>query len=412
MNSVGKKLLAKRTIRKVPLKHKAVLVRVDYNVPIHDGEVGDDFRIRASLPTIRRLLKDNCKVVLISHLGRPDGRRNEALSLRPAAQHLAELLQKQVRFVDQSVGVKVKMALKRAPMGSVTVLENLRFHPEEEANDIEFAKRLVADTGAQYFVQDGFGVVHRAHASTDAITSVLPSVAGLLLEKEYEQIVGAMKHPRRPLVALLGGAKVSDKIQVIETLVRLADQIVIGGALANTFLAYVGHPIGASKYEPGQDEVVRRIYEAVDKKVSPKFRDNFLVLPTDVAVAKSPDETAERVNKRVDKVAQDDMILDIGEHSIERMSAAINRAQTVIWNGTMGIAELPNFAHGSARAALELAKNSKTSSIIGGGDTADFILHWDAREGDSFTHVSTGGGASIELMAGKKLPGIEALLDA
>jgi phosphoglycerate kinase len=412
MNSVGKKLLSKRTIRKVPLKHKVVLVRVDYNVPLHSGKVSDDFRIRASLPTIRRLLKDNCKVVLISHLGRPDGKRDASLSLRPPAQHLAELLQKQVRFVDQSIGAKVKMAVKRAPMGSVTVLENLRFHPEEEANDADFAKRLVSDTGAQYFVQDGFGVVHRAHASTDAITNLLPSVAGLLLEKEYEQIVGAMQRPRRPLIALLGGAKVSDKIQVIEKLVRVADQIVVGGALANTFLAYVGHPIGASKFEPGQEEVVRMIYDAVDKKVSPKFRDNFLVLPTDVAVAKTADETAQRVSKRVDKLAGDDIILDIGENSIERMSAAINRAQTVIWNGTMGMAELPNFAHGSARAALELAKHSKACSIIGGGDTADFVLHWDAREGNSFTHVSTGGGASLELMAGKKLPGIEALLDA
>lgn len=412
MNSVGKKLLAKRTMRKAPLRNKVVLVRADYNVPLRDGVVSDDFRIRSSVPTIQRLLKDNCKVVIISHLGRPDGKRDESLSLRPAAQRLAELLQQQVRFVDHCVGAKAKMAIKRAPSNSVTVLENLRFHPEEEANDPAFAKRLVEDSGAQYFVQDGFGVVHRAHASTDAITHLLPSVAGLLLEKEYEQIVSAMKQPKRPLVALLGGAKISDKIQVIEKLVRVADQIVIGGAMANTFLAYAGHPVGASKVETDQDEVLDRIYDAVDKKVSRKFRDNFLVLPTDVAVAKTLDEHAERVNKRVDKVDADDKILDIGDHSIERMSAAIKRAQTVIWNGTMGVAELPNFAHGSARAALELARHPQTDSIIGGGDTADFVLHWDAREGDSFTHVSTGGGASLELMAGKKLPGIEALLDA
>lgn len=411
MNSVGKQF-HKRTMRKAPLKNKVVLVRADYNVPMEDGEIADDFRIRSSIPTIKRLLQDNCKVVIMSHLGRPDGKPNPAFTLEPVAQRLAELLNGEVRFVDACVGSKVKMAVKRAPKKSVTLLENVRFHPEEEANDSEFAKRLVADTGAQYFVQDGFGVVHRAHASTDAITHFAPSVAGLLIEKEYEHIVGAMKHPHRPLVALLGGAKVSDKIQIIEKLVRVADQIVIGGAMANTFLAYHGRPIGASMVETGQEEVLRSIYDAIEKKVSPKFRDNFLVLPTDLAVAKTADETAERRNVRADMVADDDIILDIGEHSIERMVAALNRAQTVIWNGTMGMAELPEFAHGSARAALELAQHPQITSIIGGGDTADFVLHWDARGGDSFTHVSTGGGASLELMAGKALPGIEALLDA
>jgi len=399
-------------MRKTPLKHKTVLLRADYNVPMQDGKIDDDFRIRSSIPTIEHLLRDGCKVVVISHLGRPDGKPNKEYSLEPVAARLAKLLGRDVRFVDACVGPKVKMAIKRAPAKSVIVLENLRFHPEEEANDPAFARQLAADSGASYFVQDGFGVVHRAHASTDAITQILPSVAGLLLEREYVQIVGAMKHPRRPLVALLGGAKVSDKIQVIDALVRVADQIIIGGAMANTFLAYHGKPVGSSKVEADQNAVLDTIYRDIDRKVSAKFRDNFLVLPTDVAVAKTIDESETRRNVSVDDVAADDKILDIGDASIERMVAALDRAQTVIWNGTLGMAELPEFAHGSARAALELAQHRTITSIIGGGDTADFVLHWDARGGESFTHVSTGGGASLELMAGEKLPGIEALLDA
>lgn len=409
---VGKRIFHKRSMRKAPLKSKTVLVRADYNVPMSREKIDDDFRIRSSLPTIKRLLADKCKVVVISHLGRPDGKRDLDYSLEPVAQRLAELLSSEVRFVDDCVGEKTRMAVRRAPMNSVVVLENLRFHPEEEENDEAFAKKIAHDTCADYFVQDGFGVVHRAHASTDAITRFLPSVAGLLLEREYEQIVGAMNHPARPLVALLGGAKVSDKIQVINRLVKVADQIIIGGAMANTFLAFNGHRVGKSKVETDQNQVVENIYDLVAKKVSSKYRDNFLVLPTDVAVAKTIDENSERRTVSIDEVAEDDFILDIGDRSIERMVAALRRAQTVIWNGTLGVAELPEFAHGSARAALELAQSEKKVSIIGGGDTADFVLHWEGGSGDSFTHVSTGGGASLELMSGKQLPGVEALLDA
>lgn len=409
---VGDKIFHKRSMRKAPLKGKTVLVRADYNVPMGGGKIEDDFRIRSSLPTIERLLADNCKVVIISHLGRPDGERNMTYSMEPVAQRLAELLRRDVRFVDDCVGDKVKMAIKRAPTNSVTVLENLRFHPEEEANDEVFAKKLAQDSGADYFVQDGFGVVHRAHASTAAITQFIPSVAGLLLEREYERIVSAMTRPARPLVALLGGAKVSDKIQIINRLVKIADQIIVGGAMANTFLAYNGKHVGKSKVETDQNQVIENIYDVIDKKVSHKFRDNFLVLPTDVAVAKDTDGKSVRRTVGVNEVAGDDIILDIGDKSIERMVAALDRAQTVIWNGTLGMAELPEFAHGSARAALELAQSPSTVSIIGGGDTADFVLHWDGNDGKSFTHVSTGGGASLELMSGKKLPGIEALLDA
>lgn len=409
---VGKKIFTKRSMRKAPLAGRTVLVRTDYNVPMDDGEITDDFRIRASLPTIQRLLDDNCRIIITSHLGRPEGQRNEKYSLEPVAKRLAELLEREVRFVDDCVGYKVKMAVKQAQKSSVTVLENVRFYPEEEANDATFAEKLANDTGAEFFVQDCFGVAHRAHASIVAITHFLPSVAGLLLEREYNSIVGAMQDPKRPLLAILGGAKISDKIQVIDALVRVADQIIIGGAMANTFLAHAGKPIGRSKTESGQSEVIEKIYNAINRKVSAKYRDNFLILPSDVAVASEISDSAERRNVSVDEVQETDYILDIGEASIERMVAAIDRAQTVIWNGTLGMAELPEFAHGSARAALELAQHPDKTSIIGGGDTADFVLHWDARGGDSFSHVSTGGGASLELMAGEKLPGIEALLDA
>jgi len=403
----------KQTISSVPLEGKTVLLRADYNVPLNDdGTIKDDFRIRASLPTVKKLLGENCKVVLISHLGRPDGKPDKKLSLEPIARHLAMLLGESVRFVDQTVGDKVKMAIKRAPNRSVVVLENLRFNPGEEANDEGFARELVQSTGARYFVQDGFGVVHRAHASTSAITLLLPSVAGLLLEREYTTITNAMEHPKRPLVTVLGGAKVSDKIGVIKAFVNIADAIIISGAMANTFLAYKGVDLGKSKREVDQNEVLDAIYEAAKKKVGDDKVDEFLVLPTDLAVGYAFDGNEVRRTVDVNHVGSDDMAMDIGEKSIEQMVGIVSKASTVIWNGTLGMAEFPNFAHGSARLALTLATHPSITSIIGGGDTADFVLNWDAKKGGSFTHVSTGGGASIELMAGEKLPGIESLLDA
>lgn len=402
----------KKTIRDVPLEGTTVLLRADYNVPLtDDGRVHDDFRIRASLPTVKRLLKDGCKVVIVSHLGRPDS-RDPKLSLEPAALRLAELLGEPVRFVDQTVGDKVRMAVKRAPKRGVIVLENLRFHGEEEANDEAFARQLAKDSGARYFVQDGFGVVHRDHASTAAITLFLPSVAGLLLEKEYVSIVGAIKHPKHPLVAVMGGAKVSDKIQVVDELVGVADQLLIGGAMANTFLAARGQDVGASKREDDQTEVIERIYETVRAKVGPDHENDFLKLPTDVVTAKSIDQPATHQTKALTEVEADDMILDIGPQTVQTFVAAIETAGTVIWNGTLGYAELAVFAKASAAIAETLAAHPSVDSIIGGGDTADFVLHWDRKKGGSFHHVSTGGGASLELMAGEKLPGIEHLLDA
>lgn len=401
----------KRTVKDVPIDHKVVLVRTDYNVPLtKDGKISDDLRIRASLPTLRYLLRHHAKVVIISHLGRPEG-RDPKLSLEPIALRLAELLGVSVDFVEDCIGDKVTQAVKKAPIGTIVLLENLRYYPEEEKNGAVFAQEIAKSTTARYFVQDGFGVVHRAHASTDAITQYIPSVAGLLLKKEYTTITRAMEHPKHPFVAVMGGAKVSDKIGLIERFVNSADAIIIGGAMANTFLAYKGHHMGASMREKGQEPVLDSLYAKAHAKLETSIED-FIILPSDVAVATKPTIEAKRRNIKLGNLAKEDMALDIGDASIDRMGKIVKDAKTVIWNGTLGYAELPEFAHGSARLALELATHPQTTSIIGGGDTADFVLKWDGEGGKSFTHVSTGGGASLELMAGKKLPGIESLLDA
>ena len=401
----------KRTVRDVSVDNKTVLVRADYNVPQDSsGAIDDDLRIRASIPTLQYLLERNAKVVIMSHLGRPEGREAK-YSLKPIAKRLSELLGQPVIFVGDTIGDKVVQAVKKAPKKSVILLENLRYYPEEEANDEVFAGKIAKSTGARYFVQDGFGVVHRAHASTDAITHFIPSVSGLLLEREYVTITSAMEKPKRPLVAVMGGAKISDKITVIERLVGIADKIIIGGAMSNTFLKYKGHHMGASKVEDGQEKVLDSIYLAAHEKLNTSI-DDFIILPDDVAVAASISDIAKRKNIKLGNLNEKDIALDIGDASIDRMVEEISQAKTVIWNGTLGYAELPEFAHGSARLALALATQADTTSIIGGGDTADFVLKWDGEGGKSFTHVSTGGGASLELMAGKKLPGIESLLDA
>lgn len=404
----------KQTIRDLPLhhgKHYRVLVRVDYNVPMKDGKVDDDLRIRASLPTLEYLLEHGCSLVLISHLGRPEGKRNIEFSLEPVAQKLEELLGRKVTFVDDTIGDAALQAVKKAPQGSVVMLQNVRFDPRDEENDEEYAKAIARVAKADFFVQDGFGVVHRAHASTDAITHFIPSVAGMLLEKEYATITAAMEKPQRPLVAVLGGAKVSDKIQVVERFVKLADTVLVGGAMANTFMAYKGYSVGASKVETDQRATLDSIYRAAKEKAGEDI-DDFLMLPIDVAVAPTVDASEKRTNRLVEHMHSDDMALDIGDESIEDFTSVIAQAKTVIWNGPMGVDELENFAHGSARIALTLATHPDIASIVGGGDTADFVLKWDVRKGGSFTHVSTGGGASLDLMAGKKLPGVESLLDA
>ena len=407
------KAFFKQTIRDVPLEHKTVLVRADYNVPLDSkGRIRDDLRIRASLPTLRYLLERGCKVVIVSHLGRPGGVRNDTYSLQPVAKRLARLLDRDVRLSDDCVGDRAYQTVKTATPNTVVMLENVRFHPEEEQNDESFAKKLARASQAAYFVQDGFGVVHRAHATTDAITHHIPAVAGLLLEKEYQILSRAVEQPAKPLVAIMGGAKVSDKIAIIERFVKKADTIAIGGAMANTFLEYRGYEVGASMFEAEQQTVLDKLYAAAARKTGGENVEDFLMIPSDVAVARTVSPAAKRRVVSVDSIDKDDRALDIGDETIQRYVEVVARAGTVIWNGPVGYSELRNFAHGSARLALALATHPSVVSIIGGGDTADFILKWDGHDGASFSHVSTGGGAGLELMAGKELPGVEALLDA
>ena len=404
---------SKQTVRDIDVDRQVVLVRVDYNVPLKkDGSIDDDLRIRASLPTIKYLIERQCKLVLMSHLGRPEG-RDQSQSLAPVAARLSELLGQSVKFIDDCIGDKVYQTVKHAPCGSVILLENLRYYPQEEADDMEFAKNIAKSTGANLFVQDGFGAAHRAHASTHAITQFLPSFAGLLLEKEVTMINRSMELPARPFVAIIGGAKISDKIDLIKRFIDKADKILIGGAMANTFLKFKRYDMGKSLVESDQDEVLREIYDLAAAKIGPENVDDFLVLPKDLAVSTSiddPDQIRREVS--VDKIADDEMALDIGTQAIDQFCDIISTAKTIVWNGPMGIAEKEVFSIGSARIALAIAANNEDVSIVGGGDTADFVLKWSGGDESSFTHISTGGGASMELMSGKKLPGVESLLDA
>ena len=404
---------SKQTVRDIDVDRQVVLVRVDYNVPLKkDGSIDDDLRIRASLPTIKYLIERQCKLVLMSHLGRPEG-RDQSQSLAPVAARLSELLGQSVKFIDDCVGDKVYQTVKHAPCGSVILLENLRYYPQEEADDMEFAKNIAKSTGANLFVQDGFGAAHRAHASTHAITQFLPSFAGLLLEKEVTMINRSMELPARPFVAIIGGAKISDKIDLIKRFIDKADKILVGGAMANTFLKFKRYDMGKSLVELDQDEILREIYDLAAAKVGPENVDDFLILPKDLAVSTSiddPDQIRREVS--VDKIADDEMALDIGTQAIDQFCDIISTAKTIVWNGPMGIAEKEVFSIGSARIALAIAANNEDVSIVGGGDTADFVLKWSGGDESSFTHISTGGGASMELMSGKKLPGVESLLDA
>lgn len=398
-----------KTIEEVQITNKTVILRADYNVPLEDGTITDDYRILQSLPTLECLLEADCQIVIISHLGRPEGKVDESLSLQPVATRLEALLGRPVAFAQDIADVE-------SDAHQITLLENLRFWPQEEANDADFAKRL-AGLG-EIFVQDGFGVVHRAHASTAAITRYLPSVAGLLLKKETETITQAMENPERPLVAIFGGAKISDKIQVVEQFIERADKILIGGAMANTFLQYFGYNIGKSNHEAGQEAVIARILKKMggydpDKEAIPTLEelDTVLGLPLrDLAVAKSLSAEAERAIVPAGEVADDDYILDLGPQSTEQFLEPVQTAKTVVWNGPLGMTELPQFTYGSDCLAAALRERKATvTSIIGGGDTAGFLLHWDPDKGGSFTHISTGGGAALDYMAGLELPGIAAL---
>lgn len=394
-------MFEKRTIRDVDLRGRTILLRVDYNVPLKDGMVTDDYRIQKSLPTINYLRERGCKIIIISHLGRPDGQPKVEFSLKPVAGVLEKLVGAPVSFAAECVGDQAIQAAKALEPGGLLLLENLRFHAEEEANEREFGRQLAVP--AEYFVQDAFGNVHRKHASMMAVTEFLPSLAGLLLEEEVRQLSVAIENPVRPLVAIIGGAKIADKIQLITRLLTQANSVVIGGAMANTFLKALGKEVGKSLIDEGGLEEARDIISQAAKTGVE------LLLPDrDLAVADHIGEDAPRREVSVDQVGPDDIILDFGTASTDHLLNILERTGTVIWNGPLGMTELKQFATASERLAKFIAEQ-KVNCVVGGGDTAGFI------EGlglvDKFTHVSTGGGASLELLSGRELPGISALMD-
>ena len=391
--------MAKKTVKDLDLKGKTVLMRADFNVPLDDKlAITDDTRIRETVPTIRYILGQGAKkVVLMSHLGRPDGKRVDKYSLRPVAQRLEELLKEKVKFLDDCVGPDIK-AQAAAAAEKVVLLENLRFHAEEEANDPEFAKQL-ASLG-DVFVNDAFGTAHRAHASTAGVNKYLESGAGLLLEKEIVYLGSAVENPKRPFMAILGGAKVSDKIGVIENLLPKVDAILIGGGMAYTFLKAQGKQIGNSKLEKDKVDLAKSLLE----KAAQMKKE--LVLPVDhVVVDKVDAAAATEVTPGVD-IPEGKIAVDIGPKTIALFENKIKTARTVVWNGPMGIFEMEPFAAGTRAIANALA-SSKATTIIGGGDSAAAVAKF--KLADKMTHISTGGGASLEFLEGKKLPGIAAL---
>jgi 3-phosphoglycerate kinase len=389
----------KRSIRDLDLKGKRVLIRADFNVPLDDkGSITDDNRINASLPTIKLALDRGAKVILMSHLGRPKGKRVEKMSLGPVAERLSQILGRRVRLCSDCVGAQVSSEIVKVKNGALVLLENLRFHSEEEKNDASFAKGL-ASFGDVY-VNDAFGTSHRAHASVAAITHLLPSAAGLLLEKEIKFLGETLKDPAKPFVAILGGAKVSDKIGVLDNLIHKVDKIIVGGAMAYTFLKVKKYPVGKSRVE--DDKLA--FAEGILKKASIEKID-FLLPSDNLAVQDVREDAPYQV---VEGGIPDGWEgVDIGPKTIKEFTAALRDAKTVIWNGPMGIFEMPNFRNGSYSIAKALADNHTATTIIGGGDTAACVIQ--AGLGDRMSHISTGGGASLEYMEGKSLPGIESL---
>lgn len=406
-----------KTVNDVNLREKIVLLRADYNVPIKNGKIEGDFRIKQSLQTLEYILDNKPKaLIIISHLGRPEGKKVAEFSLKPIANQLEKLLGKSVAFVSNCIGPEVRSQVSSLPNGSVCLLENLRFHEGEEANDQKFAKELVEATGAEIFVQDGFGVVHRAHASTEAITKLVPSCGGLLLERENEVLNKVMKNPARPLTAVVGGAKISDKIEVLEKFVELADAVAVVGALANNFLLASGVKVGKSLIDKDNLGLAEKIIKLA--KAQSEKREFRLIIPTDGVMSEMAEADAKvRTADFSAGVAESEMILDIGPSSTKEICETIEKSKTVVWSGTCGMAELKNsdgsdgpFSHASREVAeAMIGKKSKTKpfSVAGGGDTTAYIE--DEGFAGEFDHVSTGGSASLELMSGKKLPGIEAL---
>ena len=427
-------MFTKKTIKDIDLNGKTVLLRADYNVPLDRDKITDDYRIQQSIPTIQYLLDKGVKLIICSHLGRPDGKPNPDFSLFPVAKRLRELLGNDiVNFVPDCIGSEVEKAVSVLQPGHILLLENLRFHIEEEQNDDHFAGLLASL--ADVFVQDGFGVVHRAHASTVAITKFLPSVAGLLLEKEVDNITNVMENPKRPLMAVVGGAKISDKIDVINKFIDIADIVAVGGAMANTFLRAEGIQVAKSTIEPESVPVAKDIIEKARAKA--KNQHFVFYLPQDGVVANKVDKTAptrivdwsahviadiENYPKRppheASQIQENEMILDIGPFSGSFMAGSMQLANTVVWNGTLGVTETAGlqgpvgpYAHGTQLVieAILGQFGHRPFSLVGGGDTAAYIAQCGLMA--AFDHVSTGGGASLELMAGRKLPGVEALQD-
>ncbi len=387
----------KKTIENIEVKGKKVLVRVDFNVPLDQGKVADDTRIQAAIPTIKYLVDHNAAVILCSHLGRPKGEPDPAYSLEPVARKLSDLMKKEIKFVDDCIGEKVKTAASKLKPGEILLLENTRFHEGEKKNDPEMAKELACQ--AEIFVNDAFGTAHRAHASTVGVTEFLPSVAGYLLEKEIKFLDQAIENPERPFVAILGGAKVSDKIGVIKNLLKKADTVLIGGGMANTFFKAQGYPVGESLVEDDVLDTARELAEEGGNK---------LRLPVDVVIADRFENDAQKKVVDVGPVPEGWRIMDIGPQTIKNFEKVIKESKTVVWNGPMGVFEMPNFAEGTFEIAKAVA-NSDAVSIIGGGDSASAIKK--AGLADKITHVSTGGGASLEMLEGIKLPGLTALDD-
>ncbi len=396
--------MRKVTIDDLHLKGKRVLVRVDFNVPIEGGKVGDDTRIREALPTIRKIIAEGGKAILMSHLGRPKGGFDPKYSLKPIAEHLSNLLGMPVKFAPDCVGDEVRKMVNELNEGEILLLENVRFHPEEEKNDENFARELASL--ADVYINDAFGSAHRAHASTEGVARFVNETAiGYLMQKEIEYLSKATSNPEKPYVAILGGAKVSDKIQVIKNLIEKVDAFLIGGGMANTFLKAKGYEVGKSLVEEDKLKLAEEILSEAEKK-NVKF-----LLPVDCVIANKFANDADFEIVAVDKVKQDWMILDIGPETVKKFEEVLKDAKTVVWNGPMGVFEFDNFARGTFEIAKILAELTKkgTITIVGGGDSASAVSK--AGLSNSVSHVSTGGGASLEFLEGKVLPGIAAIKD-